>query len=99
MQIQLNLNKKDLNVTSNQATASHNSSMKSPMFPDIKRARIYSNGPGPGKYARSSSVGHLNHDITLMRNPAYSIGKAVRMIDLNSNPFYGFHATSSNIEY
>jgi hypothetical protein len=30
--------------------------------------------PGPGKYSRSSSIGHLNHDFTLFKNPAYSIG-------------------------
>lgn len=26
----------------------------------------------------------------MRQNPAYSIGKAVRVIDLNSNPFYGY---------
>ena len=35
-------------------------------------------GPGPGKYARSSAFGEKNHDLTLVKHPAYSIGKASR---------------------
>lgn len=94
MQIQINLNKKDSTALQQHQTS------KSPMFPEIKKARTaFSNGPGPGKYARSSSIGHLNHDVTLMRCPAYSIGKAVRVIDLNSNPFYHYAASSKFLFY
>lgn len=31
-----------------------------------------------GKYSRATSIGYLNHDLTLLRNPAFSIGKAKR---------------------
>lgn len=34
---------------------------------------------------RFSSFGYINHDITLNRNPAFSIGRAPRSLDLNIN--------------
>ena len=40
MQIQINLNKKDSTALQQHQTS------KSPMFPEIKKARIYQNGPG-----------------------------------------------------
>lgn len=39
-------------------------------------------------YFRASSIGNLNHDPTTPQNPAFSIGKAERQLDLNSNPYY-----------
>ncbi len=42
-------------------------------------------GPGPGKYARSSAFGEKNHDLTLVKNPAYSIGKASREFSIISS--------------
>lgn len=47
----------------------------------LQEFNLTKNGPGPGKYSRSSSIGHLNHDITLNRNPAFSIGKAPRVLN------------------
>jgi hypothetical protein len=96
--MQLNLGKKDLNAS--QSSVSNGSSSRA-FLPDIKtkHERIYLNGPGPGKYSRSSSFGHLNHDVTLKRNPAYSIGKAVRVLDLNANPFYVSYAAIKGINY
>ena len=41
-------------------------------FPSI---RVYQNGPGPGKYSRSSSIGCSKTDLTLTQSPAFSIGK------------------------
>lgn len=46
----------------------------------------YFSGPGPANYFRASSIGHMNTDLTLTKPPAYSIGRAERIIDLNSNP-------------
>ena len=46
----------------------------------------YFSGPGPASYFRPSSIGHFNNDLTLTKPPAYSIGRAERIIDLNSNP-------------
>ena len=97
MQLKLSLGKKELNAS--QSSVSNGSSSRSPLLPNIKtiRERIHLNGPGPGKYSRSSSFGHLNHDVTLIRNPAYSIGKAVRVLDLNANPFYVSYASAKGI--
>ncbi len=52
-----------------------------------KSPRTYLNGPGPGKYARQTSIGHLNHDITIKTEPAFSICKAERFLD-RVDPFY-----------
>ena len=54
------------------------SASQTPSAAARSRAFTYSlrgSGPGPGKYSRSPSIGHRNHDITMVRNPAYSIGR------------------------
>lgn len=51
------------------------------LIPDLN---IFPDGPGTGKYSRRTSVG-FNTDITLNSNPAYSIPKAERNINLSSS--------------
>ena len=46
---------------------------KQPPSKEVNRTKSFA-VPGPGKYSRSSSIGHANHDFTLFKNPAYSIG-------------------------
>ena len=58
-----------LNTSSSRSSRNHS---RDENFPTI---RIYQNGPGPGKYSRSSSIGYSKTDLTLTQSPAFSIGK------------------------
>ncbi len=66
-----------INTSSSASISRSSSNSRSSGLPSV---RTYINGPGPGKYARNSSIGYKNTDFTLRKSPAFSIGRANRWL-------------------